>query len=92
MHACLFVIDVIDNLISRKQRLDKIREHRWENGNQLSEKEKDIMSKEEVKFFQQYDHILNSYMQHTGFDLTAVHTMICYNPRMYIRLEACMLK
>lgn len=76
MYARLSVIDVVDNLISRKQRLDKIREHRWENGNQLSEKERNIMSKEEVKFFQQYDHILNSYMQRTGFDLTAVETMI----------------
>ena len=30
------------------------------------------MSKEEVNYFQQYDSLLSPYMQHTGFDLSAV--------------------
>ena len=34
------------------------------------------MSKEEVNYFQQYDSLLSSYMQHTGFDLSAV-VFIC---------------
>lgn len=31
-----------------------------------------LMSKEETKYFQEYDQFLNSYMQSSGFDLTAV--------------------
>ena len=56
----------------RKERLDRIREKRWEKGNVLTEQEQSLMSKEEVNYFQQYDSLLSSYMQHTGFDLSAV--------------------
>lgn len=60
----------------RKERLDRIRQKRWAKGNVLTEQEQSLMSKEEVNYFQQYDSLLSSYMQHTGFDLSAV-VFIC---------------
>ena len=62
--------------LCRKERLDRIRQKRWAKGNVLTEQEQSLMSKEEVNYFQQYDSLLSSYMQHTGFDLSAV-VFIC---------------
>ncbi|CBK21421.2 uncharacterized protein [Blastocystis hominis] len=53
-----------------KERLDRIRQKRWAKGNVLTEQEQSLMSKEEVNYFQQYDSLLSSYMQHTEVTAT----------------------
>ena len=61
-------------LTYRQHRLNKIRDYRWEKGNILSKDAESLLSKNEVKYFQNYDQILNTYMQRTGFNLTAVRS------------------
>ena len=79
LHARLSVFPHLLELDRRKERLDRIREKRWAKGNVLTEQEQSLMSKEEINYFQQYDSLLNSYMQHTGFDLSAVLISFAYS-------------
>lgn len=71
MYLCLFVHLVVC-LQGRKHRLTKIREYRWAVGQLNSEDVLSLMSKGEIKFYQDYDQLLGTYMQNSGFDLTAV--------------------
>ena len=71
MLICLFV-NILFLFISRKHRLDKIRDYRWEKGSILSDDTKALLSKGEIEYFKKYDQVLSTYMQRTGFDLTAV--------------------
>ena len=67
--TCPFVFAVVK---IRKHRLGTIREYRWDKGTLLSDDAQSLLSKGELQFFQKYDELLSSYMQRTGFDLTAV--------------------
>lgn len=69
LRICTYVLVVV---ICRKHRLGKIREYRWDKGTLLSDDVQSLLSKGELQFFQKYDELLSSYMQRTGFDLTAV--------------------
>ena len=66
-------------LHNRKHRLNKIREYRWAVGQLNSEDIVSLMSKGEIRFYQDYDQLLGTYMQNSGFDLTAVCVILVWD-------------
>ncbi|KAK8807489.1 DNA replication complex gins protein PSF1 [Blastocystis sp. subtype 4] len=71
IHHCTFYHDKRCIYAYLKHRLTKIREYRWAVGQLNSEDVLSLMSKGEIKFYQDYDQLLGTYMQNSGFDLTA---------------------
>ena len=71
IHHCTFYHDKRCLYAYLNHRLNKLREYRWRKGELNAKEVSTLMSKEETKYFQEYDQLLNSYMQSSGFDLTA---------------------
>ena len=70
LYAYLYVLT--GWLMRRKHRLDKIRECLWAKGPLNTPEAQSVMSKGESKYHQDYNQLLNTYIDDCGFDITAV--------------------
>ena len=89
--VCMPICRIWESIwVPRNHRLNKLREYRWRKGELNAKEVSTLMSKEETKYFQEYDQLLNSYMQSSGFDLTAVWACCGFERRTCSLLTTCM--